>query len=100
MIGSPELHQRVARLITGFCLLAFLPSVCGIGCGIGKPPVMTLEQWQAQDARLRSSGDSGHNVPSVICPTWRRGTTLVRHPGVLNVIGRSRRYAPALMTAC
>jgi hypothetical protein len=45
----------VARLIAGICLLSFLLSVGGIGCGIGKPPVMTLEQWQAEDDSVRSS---------------------------------------------
>jgi hypothetical protein len=57
MLGSQELHKRVARLITWICLLSFLLSVCCLGCGIGKPPVMTLEQWQAQDDRVRSSGN-------------------------------------------
>jgi hypothetical protein len=56
MIGSQELDKRVARLITGMCLLSFLLSVCCTGCGIGKPPVWTLEQWQAEDNRVRSSG--------------------------------------------
>jgi hypothetical protein len=44
MMGSQPLGQRVAQFITGLCLLAFLLGVSGIGCGIGKPPVMTLEQ--------------------------------------------------------
>jgi hypothetical protein len=40
------------------CLtLACLLSVCGVGCGIGRPPVKTLGQWQIDDARVRSSGD-------------------------------------------
>ena len=55
MIGSQELNKRVARLITCICLLSFLLSVCCIGCGIGRPPVMTLEQWQAEEDSVRSS---------------------------------------------
>ena len=49
-----KLGKRMARLITFMCLLGFLLGVCGIGCGIGKPPVMTLDQWQAEDDRVRS----------------------------------------------
>jgi hypothetical protein len=26
-------------------------------CGIGQPPVMTLEQWEAERNRVRSSSD-------------------------------------------
>ena len=37
------------------CLLSCLLSVCCIGCGIGKPPVMTLEQWQAEYNSVRFS---------------------------------------------
>ena len=55
MIGSQELNKRVARLITCICLLAFLLSVCCTGCGIGRPPVKTLEQWQAEINSVRSS---------------------------------------------
>jgi hypothetical protein len=47
--------KRVAQLITGLCLLAFLLGVGGIGCGINKPPVMTPEQWQAEDDSVRTS---------------------------------------------
>jgi hypothetical protein len=47
MRGSRALRTRVARLITGMGLLALLVSMGGSGCGIGKPPVMTLEQWEA-----------------------------------------------------
>jgi hypothetical protein len=40
------------------CLtLAFLVSVGCIGCGMGGPPVKTLDQWQAGDRRVLSSGD-------------------------------------------
>ena len=49
-----KLGKRLARFITFVCLLGFLLGVCGIGCGIGKPPVMTLEQWRAEDERVRS----------------------------------------------
>ena len=47
--------KRVAQLITGLCLLAFLLGVGGIGCGINKPPVMTPEQWQAEDESVETS---------------------------------------------
>ena len=40
------------------CLtLLFLLSVCCVGCGIGRPPVKTLDQWQAEQERVRSRGD-------------------------------------------
>jgi len=40
------------------CLtLLFLLSVCCLGCGIGQPPVKTLGQWQADDARVLDSGN-------------------------------------------
>jgi hypothetical protein len=40
------------------CLtLACLLSVCGVGCGIDRPPVKTLQQWQAEEERVRSRGD-------------------------------------------
>jgi hypothetical protein len=55
MMASQALGTRVAQLITGLCLLAFLLGVGGIGCGISKPPVMTLEQWQAEDDSVRTS---------------------------------------------
>jgi hypothetical protein len=51
------LETRVIRLIAGIGLLSLLVSVGGSGCGIGKPPVMTLEQWEAQDKRVLSTGD-------------------------------------------
>jgi hypothetical protein len=57
MRGSRSLEKRVARLITCIALLALLLSVCCSGCGIGKPPVMTLEQWEAERNRVRSSSD-------------------------------------------
>ena len=50
------MDKRVARLITCMCLLAFLLGVGCTGCGIGKPPVMTLEQWEAEDDSVRSTG--------------------------------------------
>jgi hypothetical protein len=53
--GSRSLDKRMARLIIGMCLLVLLLSVGGSGCGIGQPPVMTLEQWEAQYNRVRSS---------------------------------------------
>jgi hypothetical protein len=40
------------------CLtLSFLLSVCCVGCGTGRPPVKTLDQWQAEEERVRSRGD-------------------------------------------
>ncbi len=56
MTRSQELNKRIARLITCICLLSFL-SVCCIGCGISKPPVKTLQQWQADRNRTLSRGD-------------------------------------------
>ena len=53
--GSRSLETRGARLITGMCFLLLLVGVGGSGCGIGQPPVMTLEQWEAQYNRVRSS---------------------------------------------
>jgi hypothetical protein len=55
MMASQSLGRRVAQLITGLCLLAFPLGVGGIGCGFGRPPVMPLDQWQAEDASVRSS---------------------------------------------
>jgi uncharacterized membrane protein YfcA len=49
-----SLGKHMARLITFMCLFGFLLGVCGVGCGMGKPPVMTLEQWRAEDERVRS----------------------------------------------
>jgi hypothetical protein len=37
-------------------LLACLLSVCCLGCGMGRPPVLTLDQWEEQDRRTRSTG--------------------------------------------
>jgi hypothetical protein len=40
------------------CLtLLFLLSVCGVGCGIGQPPVKTLDQRQAESERVESKTD-------------------------------------------
>jgi hypothetical protein len=52
--GSRSLDKRMARLIIGMCLLVLLLSVGGRGCGIGKPPVMTLEQWGVERNRVLS----------------------------------------------
>jgi hypothetical protein len=57
MVRSQKLEKRAAKLITCICLLSFLLSVGCIGCGIGKPPVWTLEQWRANRNRTLSSGD-------------------------------------------
>jgi hypothetical protein len=40
------------------CLILFFAlSVCCVGCGIGQPPVKTLDQWQAEINSVRSRGD-------------------------------------------
>jgi hypothetical protein len=57
MKRSQKLDKRAAKLITCICLLSFLLSVGCIGCGIGKPPLWTLEQWQADRNRTRSMSD-------------------------------------------
>ena len=36
-------------------LIAFL-SVSFMGCAGGRPPVMTLDQWQAEDESVESTG--------------------------------------------
>jgi hypothetical protein len=54
MRGSQELAKYAARLIIFMSLLCVLLSVGGVGCGIDKPPVKTLEQWQAEADRVRS----------------------------------------------
>jgi hypothetical protein len=54
MRGSQELGKCAARLIIFLSLLCVLLSVGGVSCGIGKPPVKTLEQWQAEADRVRS----------------------------------------------
>jgi hypothetical protein len=38
-------------------ILSFLLSVCCVGCGIGQPPVKTLDQWQADAKRFEPKGD-------------------------------------------
>jgi hypothetical protein len=48
---SRALEKHVARRITCIGLLSLLVSVCCSGCGIGRPPVMTLEQWEVQYTR-------------------------------------------------
>jgi predicted small secreted protein len=54
MRRNQGLGKHVARIIAGICLLSFLLSICSTGCGIGQPPVKTLEQWQADINRTRS----------------------------------------------
>ena len=51
------MRKHLARVIVGVCLLALLVSVGGSGCGMNKPPVKTLEQWEAERNRVRSRGD-------------------------------------------
>jgi hypothetical protein len=48
-----QLDKRVVRLCAVIYPLSCLLSVCCTGCGIGKPPVMTLEQWQQEDERAQ-----------------------------------------------
>jgi hypothetical protein len=53
-LASMEMTVKALRL----CLiLSFLLSVCCVGCGTGRPPVKTLDQWQAEIERVRSRGD-------------------------------------------
>jgi hypothetical protein len=47
MRGRKALVKSVARLITVICLLSLLLSVGCIGCANGRPPALTLEQWEA-----------------------------------------------------
>jgi hypothetical protein len=49
--------KSVERLFICICLLSFLLSVCCIGCGVGRPPALTLDQWEALDRRTRSTGE-------------------------------------------
>jgi hypothetical protein len=49
--------KSARKLLIVICLLSFLLSVCGVGCGIGKPPALTLDQWDAQYRRTRSTGE-------------------------------------------
>ena len=48
--------MTVKALLLCLTLACFL-SVCCVGCGIGRPPVKTLGQWQAEEERVRSRGD-------------------------------------------
>jgi len=57
MIRSQKLEKRAAKLIACIRLLCYLLSVGGTGCGIGKPPGKTLEQWRANRNRTLSRGD-------------------------------------------
>jgi hypothetical protein len=50
-------ERRMDGLVVFICflgLLAFLQSIGFMGCANSRPPVMTLEQWQAEDNRVRS----------------------------------------------
>ena len=51
-LAAKSAHKRL--LVIG--LLSCLLSVCCLGCGIGRPPVLTLDQWEEQDRRTRSTG--------------------------------------------
>ena len=44
-------------LLLSIGLLSCLLSVCCVGCGMGKPPALTLDQWEAQYRRTRSTGE-------------------------------------------
>jgi hypothetical protein len=52
-----EVERAVAWCFRCMCLLgliAFL-SVSFMGCATSRPPVMSLEQWQAEDAFFEST---------------------------------------------
>ena len=51
------MRKPMALFIAGMCLLAWLVSVGGSGCGSNQPPVKTLEQWEMERNRVRSRGD-------------------------------------------
>jgi hypothetical protein len=53
VLAPKSAHQLL--LLLG--LLACLLGVCGVGCGIGTPPALTLDQWEAQYRRTRSTGE-------------------------------------------
>jgi hypothetical protein len=52
VLAAKSAHKRL--IVIG--LLACLLSACCIGCGIGRPPALTLEQWEAQYRSTRSTG--------------------------------------------
>jgi hypothetical protein len=46
--------MHIARLIIFIGLLVSLVSSGLVGCGIGDPPVQSLEQWQREYYRVKS----------------------------------------------
>jgi hypothetical protein len=56
-----RVERLVAWCVRGLCLLgliAFL-SVGFVGCASGRPPAMSLSQWQAEDESVESTGGGG-----------------------------------------
>jgi hypothetical protein len=49
-----ECNMRVFTLIICIGLLTCLLSTSLMGCGIGRPPVQSLGQWEAERNRVRS----------------------------------------------
>jgi hypothetical protein len=47
-------NMRVVRLIICLALLMCLLSTSLVGCGINRPPVKSLEQWERDSNRVRS----------------------------------------------
>jgi hypothetical protein len=47
-------NMRVVRLIICIGLLICLLSTTLVGCGINRPPVKSLEQWERDSNRVRS----------------------------------------------
>ena len=47
-------NMRVVRLIICIGLLMCLLSTTLVGCGINRPPVKSLEQWERDSNRVRS----------------------------------------------
>jgi hypothetical protein len=49
-------EKHVDRLIIFVCLLSSFLSVGLLGCANGRPPVKTLDQWEAERSRVLSTG--------------------------------------------
>jgi hypothetical protein len=50
------MKRRTIGFLVFIGLLSFLLSVCCMGCGVSRPPALTLDQWEALDRSTRSSG--------------------------------------------
>ena len=56
-ITAVPVAKSAHTLLILICLLTFLLGVCCVGCGIGKPPELTVDQWEALYRRTKSRGD-------------------------------------------